>query len=134
MAMDEPNNEIPPSPPPGGYIPSGGFPPPGTYSTAPSEINLWAIVSLVAGVLGWLGVFGLGGIAAVITGHIAKNQIRSSNGAQSGNGLATAGLVLGYVNIAFTLVGLCLLALVILGVLSAPFVCMPFTNGIQIQP
>lgn len=128
MAMDYPNNEIPPSPPPGGYIPSGGL------QQAPTETNLWAIISLVSGVLGWLGVFGLGGIVAVITGHVAKNQIRASHGVQTGDGLATAGLVLGYINIAFTLVGLCLLALVVLGVLSAPFFCLPFTNGIQIQP
>lgn len=49
--------------------------------------NGFAITSLILGVLG-------GSILAVIFGHLAKAQIRSTG--EQGNGLATAGLILGY--------------------------------------
>jgi hypothetical protein len=90
-----------------------------------TETNIWAIISLISGVLAWLGIFGLGGLAAVITGHVAKDQIRRSAGRMSGDGLATAGLVLGYLNIALTLVALCLFGLMVVGVISGAAVC-PF--------
>jgi hypothetical protein len=100
--------------------------PPVVPSSYPvQETNIWAIVSLVSGVLGWIGLFGLGGLAAVIAGHVAKNQIRNSAGLMGGDGLATAGLVLGYLNLAFALLAMCLAALVLAGVISAAAVC-PF--------
>ncbi len=70
--------------------------------------NSLAIASLISGILAWLGVFGIGGIMAVIFGHMAKNEIRNSPEPQGGDGLATAGLVLGYINIATVVIGLCL--------------------------
>lgn len=91
----------------------------------PVETNIWSIISVIAGVLGWLGVIGVGGIAAVICGHVAKSQIRDSAGRQGGDGLATIGLVLGYLNIALTLFGICLFVLITLGVISGAAVC-PF--------
>lgn len=105
------------------------YPPYETGSVPVLETNIWSIVSLVAGVLGWLGIFGLGGIVAVVAGHVAKNQIRANAGRMAGDGLATAGLILGYLNIAFTLVGLCVLLLLVLGVLSF----LPISHQIQIH-
>jgi hypothetical protein len=103
---------------------------PYNQSYQPAEINMLAIVSLISGILGWLGIFGLGGIVAVITGHMAKGQIATSGGRQTGDGLATAGLVLGYLNIAFFLLGLCLLGLIIAGVVSGAAICpFIFTSG-----
>lgn len=99
------------------------YPPTSTYQ--PVETNIWAIISVISGVLGWLGVFGLGGLAAVICGHVAKNQIRDSAGRQGGDSLATIGLVLGYLNIALTLLGICLFVLITMGVISGAVVC-PF--------
>ena len=90
-----------------------------------TETNIWAIVSLISGILAWLGLFGLGGIAAVIAGHVGKDQIRKSGGQMSGDGIATAGLILGYLNIALAIVALCLLFLVIAGVISSAAIC-PF--------
>lgn len=84
-----------------------------------------ALISLIAGILGWLGVVGIGGLAAVICGHVAKNQIRASAGRMSGDGLATAGLILGYLNIALTIAGICLVVLITLGVISGAAIC-PF--------
>jgi hypothetical protein len=89
------------------------------------QTNVLAIISLVSGILAWLGVFGLGGIIAVVCGHIAKNQIRGSAGRMGGDGIATAGLVLGYVNLALALVALCLFVLVTVGVISGAAIC-PF--------
>lgn len=94
------------------------------YPRAPAETSSEAIISLISGILGWLGLFGLGGIVAVIFGHIARRKIRNSEGRLTGDGLATAGLVLGYANIAITLLGICLILIVILtaGALLIPFV------------
>lgn len=87
-----------------------------------------AVISLISGILSWVGVFGLGGILAVIFGHIAKKEIRKSAGYLTGDGMATAGLVLGYANIALSLVGLCFFVLMITGAIAAPLVCIPFGN------
>jgi hypothetical protein len=55
----------------------------------------------------------LGAVLAVILGHIAKVDIRESEGALGGDGIATIGLVLGYASLALVaaaLIGLALLA------------------------
>jgi len=70
-----------------------------------------AIVSLVAGITGWTILPFLGAIVAIITGHMAKNEIKKSAGTLGGNGMATAGLVLGYLSIAL---GICLLCVFVL--------------------
>lgn len=56
------------------------------------ETNGFAIASLVLGLVG-------GSLLAVIFGHVAHAQIASSGGRQSGSGMATAGLILGYLTI-----------------------------------
>jgi hypothetical protein len=70
-----------------------------------------AITSMILGILGWTALPLLGSIIAIITGHMAKNEIRKSRGRLSGDGMATTGLVLGYANIAL---GLCICTIVIL--------------------
>lgn len=69
-----------------------------TSATTQGQTSVLAIVSLVLGIL---GIFFIGSIAAIICGHIARSQIRKSNGEQTGDGLALAGLILGYLSIAF---------------------------------
>ena len=59
-----------------------------------------AIISLVAGILGWTLVPVLGSIVAVITGHMARGEIRRAPDRLEGDGMAVAGLVLGYASIA----------------------------------
>ena len=90
-----------------------------------------AILSLIAGILAWLGIFGLGGILAIIFGYVAKKEIRHGHGSISGDGLATAGLVLGYTNIALSLAGFCIVMMILLGLLSAPALCLPFFNDLN---
>ena len=68
-----------------------------------------AIVSLITGILCWFLLPLIGAIIAVVTGHMAKSEIRQSNGLITGEGMATAGLVLGYIHLGLSLIGLCIL-------------------------
>ncbi len=65
-----------------------------------------AVISLVCGILAWTVFPVICSIAAVVTGHMARNEIRSSGGRLAGGGMATAGLVLGYIQLAFLILGL----------------------------
>lgn len=103
-----------------------------TVATTVPQTSTLAIASLVLGALSWTILPIVGGITAVIAGHYAKREIRHSGGTLAGDGLATAGLVLGYANLAFTLLGLCLVAAAIAGLISLSFFCAPFTNSIEI--
>lgn len=53
-----------------------------------------ALASLITGIFGLLFFFPA--IAAIILGHMSRSEIRNSNGRLKGNGMATAGLVMGY--------------------------------------
>lgn len=59
-----------------------------------------AIVSLAFGICGLLF---FGSLIAVVCGHIARTQIRNSQGMQTGDGMALAGLILGYFALGITL-------------------------------
>lgn len=62
-----------------------------------------AIASLVLGILGFLcGMFTA--IPAIVCGHLALGKIRRSSGAFGGQGIAIAGVVLGYVLTAATII------------------------------
>lgn len=63
-----------------------------------------AIVSLVAGLLGWTLAPWLGSIIAIITGHMARGEIRRDPDAVDGDGLAIAGLILGWSMVLISLV------------------------------
>lgn len=66
--------------------------------TALSVVGLGIVLAGLAG-----GVFAVGlGIAAVVTGTIARRKIRT--GAATGNGMAITGLVLGFLAIAIVLI------------------------------
>lgn len=59
-----------------------------------------ATASLIFGIVGLCGGFlllAVPNITAVVLGHMAAKEIRESNGRIGGQGLATAGLVLGYI-------------------------------------
>lgn len=87
-------------------IPENPYPssiPPMQYLKHDSTL---AIISLVSGLLGWTILPVLGAIAAVVCGHLAKKEIRESNGMLSGDGMALAGLILGYVQIGILVLGI----------------------------
>ncbi len=72
-----------------------------------------AVSSLVLGILSLLGCLIIAAIPAVICGHVALSGIRRSQGCISGDGLAWAGLIMGYTAIAIT-------ALVFFAMVSIP--------------
>jgi hypothetical protein len=80
------------------------YPPAYPYAYASQRTNSMSIASLVSGILAWLLCPILGGVLAVIFGHVARGQIKQSG--EAGGGMAIAGLVLGYANIGVTLLGI----------------------------
>ena len=75
-----------------------------------------ALVSMISGILGWTLAPFLGSVVAVITGHMARKEIRL-NPAMEGSGFATAGLVLGWIGLTFWILGF-LLFVVLFGGLA----------------
>ena len=74
-----------------------------------------AIASLVSGILGWTLVPFIGTLVAIITGHMARSEIRRSNGQLGGDGMAIAGLVLGWISAALWIVGIVIIFTVLGG-------------------
>ncbi|MES4792415.1 MAG: hypothetical protein C4321_04980 [Chloroflexota bacterium] len=68
------------------------------------------VLGLPAVVLGLVGVYWIGSILALVFGYIAKRQIRETG--ESGSGLATAGIVLGWVGVGWLLVFIIVAAIV----------------------
>lgn len=58
-----------------------------------------ATISLVFGILCWFALPFIGAVIAVVTGHMARSEIRRARGALDGDGLAVGGLVLGYLHL-----------------------------------
>jgi len=60
-----------------------------------------AVVSLVCGILCWVALPFVAAIVAVVCGHIARGEIRrAAPGSIDGDGMAVAGLILGYLHLA----------------------------------
>ena len=89
-------------------------PSPAPYpAPAPRQTSALAITSLVSGILGWTLLPFLGSIAAVICGHMARAEIRRDPNLD-GDGMAVAGLVLGWVSIALGVLAILLVIVAIL--------------------
>jgi hypothetical protein len=71
----------------------------GYPSMAPT--NGLAIAALICGIC-QVFFWCLAGIPAIILGHMARNQIRQTG--QQGDGMALAGLILGYIGLAFAVI------------------------------
>lgn len=74
----------------------GGAPQQATGVPIVQTTNGFAIASLVVSLIG-------GTIIAVILGHVARKQIRETG--QAGDGLAIAGLVIGYIGLVALVLG-----------------------------
>lgn len=72
-------------------------------NTSFRQTSTLAIVSLIFGVLGWTLLPLIGSIVAVVTGHLARGEIRREPERLQGDGLAVGGLILGYVAIALAI-------------------------------
>ena len=117
----------PPTPPPGPPYP---YP----YAAIP-KTNDKAVVSLVLGVVSLVFSCGLiTGIPAMVLAQRAKQEIRDSQGAETGEGLASAGFWTGLIGTVLT--GLALLAVVavfafgILAEVSNDSTCTTFRDGV----
>ena len=59
-----------------------------------------AVISLVFGILCWMAIPFVGAVVAVVCGHLARGEIRRAPpGSMEGDGMAVAGLVLGYAHL-----------------------------------
>ena len=73
-----------------------------------SALAIWSLVLGIVGMMPCLGVFTA--IPAVICGHTGMSKIRNSGGTLTGEGMAIAGLITGYIGFFF---GILLIAIAI---------------------
>ncbi|MGH3666389.1 MAG: DUF4190 domain-containing protein, partial [Egibacteraceae bacterium] len=97
----------------GAYGPHSWQPPPGGYGYGtpyqPAQTNGMAIAALICGVATF--ACGITFLPALILGYIAKGQIDRSGGQQQGRGMAVAGIVIGWIGVAFVMLFAVLLAI-----------------------
>ena len=70
----------------------------------PPKTNSLAIVSLVSGIAAFVVLPLIASIVAVITGHMSLKQLKTNG--EAGSGMALAGTILGWVGIAFAVLGI----------------------------
>jgi len=76
---------------------------PGVNPVVQQRTNQMAVASLVCGLCQVFFWF-VAGVPAIVFGHVALRQIRQSG--ESGTGMATAGLIMGYVGVVVPLIAL----------------------------
>ena len=75
------------------------------YTVLPT--STMAIVSLIAGILGFMGLPILASIVALWTGYAARKETRAVPPRASGDGMATAGIIMGWIQIGLGVVAIC---------------------------
>lgn len=96
-------------PPPVSSTPPPSLPPPVPPVAVPSAPA--AVWSLVLGILSFLCAGFITAIPAIICGHIGRCTVRRSGGALGGMGMATAGLILGYVALVLNIIAIPLIVI-----------------------
>lgn len=66
-----------------------------------------ATISLIAGILGFTFFPLIASIVAILTGYAARKETRSVPPIASGDGMATAGIVMGWVQVGLAVVSIC---------------------------
>ena len=69
------------------------------------QTSALAVISLVAGIAGWTLLPFLGSLVAIVTGHLARKEIRQDP-ALEGDAMAVIGLVLGWVAVVGTVLAI----------------------------
>ena len=98
-------------------------PPPATPPTSGMAIG-----SLIASIAGFTIVPILGGIVGLILGYVAKKQIRESAGTLAGEGLATAGIIMGWIQVALLGLPICAFCVIFVLALMGPGIGDIFSN------
>jgi hypothetical protein len=80
------------------------------YNMAVPPTSPLAIVSAVAGVLGFSAMPVIGGIVALITGYLARKETKAVPPTASGDGLALAGIIMGWIQVGLAVVSICCFA------------------------
>jgi len=88
-------------------IAAAADPPPEEIVAAASQTNGLAIASLLLAVL-WFA--GIGAVLALVFGYRARREIEKSAGRQTGSGLATAGIILGWIGVTILVAGVILIS------------------------
>jgi hypothetical protein len=109
----------PDSPGQGTWSPSGHQARPG-IPPAPGGSNGKATASLVFGIVGLLVCPLICSVVAVVLGHRSRNEIDASQGRQRNRGVATAGIVLGWIGIVIVVLGLLVFFVTSLAVEQVP--------------
>lgn len=87
------------------YYPAYGY---GYYSYPTPQTSGWAIASLICSIAGMVMLGVIFSVVGVIFGHIAMREIKNSNGWRGGQGMALAGLIVGYIGLGLSLIVLTL--------------------------
>ncbi len=106
--MQYPQTQYPPPSGYSGYLPPAGY---GYVATPGRRNNGLAIASIVCAA-GGIFFLGVPSILGIIFGFVARSQIRKSNGMQTGDGLALAGIIVGFCVVA---IGVLIVVLAIIG-------------------
>ena len=77
-----------------------------SYQSVPNSTS--ALISLIFGILGLTLLPIIGCVVALIFGYIARRENRESSGTLGGEGLATTGIILGWVGVGLTVIGCCI--------------------------
>jgi hypothetical protein len=102
-----------------GYPTTGYGTAAGYYPTAYQTTNGLATAALVCGLASLACGLPLS-IPAVVCGHIARRQIAESNGTQGGDGMALAGLIIGWIVNALTVLFIVVyIAIILIAVISS---------------
>jgi hypothetical protein len=80
------------------------------YNMAVPPTSTLAIVSVIAGIVGFSAMPIIGGIVALITGYMARKETRATPPTASGDGLALAGIIMGWLQVGLAVIGICCFA------------------------
>ena len=108
----------PPLPPP---APSALLPAPAVPQTSGKAVG-----ALVSSILGLTTCLFVGQIIGLVLGYSARREIRASNGRLTGDGLATAGIVIGWIGLA---IDLFVVVLLVAWMVAAGAVLAPMAAG-----
>ncbi len=110
-----PPASIPPQGPP--VAPAPPYVPAQPMPAQPTEDK--AVISLVLGILSLVSLSIIAGIPAIILGNQSRKNIRASAGRLGGEGMATAGIVMGWVSVGLAAVIAIIVVLVIIFAIAA---------------